>query len=139
MAKAAREFDLVEMTAYAWWSLSAFPRERGIAARRFRDLEPRFVDDRVVFLAIIEYAAERRPASCSRCQRIHVGYHAVGISEQVLRDRYGRIQEAQSAIDKAEENDIPVASFQPARGLRSMTEVLADVMPRFGPRGRGSE
>ena len=131
MGKATREFDLVEMTAYAWWSLSAFPRERGIAARRFRDLEPRFVDDRVVFLAICEYAGERRAASCARCQRIHVGYHAIGLSEQVVRDRYGRIQEAQAAIDKAEASEIPVSSFQPARGLRSMNEVLTEVMPRF--------
>src|SRR5882672_7903499 len=139
MGKATREFDLVEMTAYAWWSLSSFPRERGIAARRFRDLEPRFVDDRVVFLAICEYAGERRAASCARCQRIHVGYHAIGLSEQVLRDRYGRIQEVQAAIDKAEEDERPI-TFQPARGLRSMTEVLVDVMPRFAaPRSRNAQ
>jgi len=67
MGKATREFDLVEMTAYAWWSLSVFPRERGIAARRFRDLEPRFVDDRVVFLAICEYAGELRPMPAHPC------------------------------------------------------------------------
>jgi len=48
-----------------------------------------------------------------------------------VRDRYGRIQEAQAAIDKAEASEIPVASFQPARGLRSMNEVLTEVMPRF--------
>jgi hypothetical protein len=78
-----RAFSEAELLAIAWQSLSAYPEERALAASRFDAVAPLFARSDLVFLAICEYAAERRPASAP--------YHARGITERVIRDRYGAI------------------------------------------------
>lgn len=141
-SKAERAFAMHELVAWGWGSVSAFPKERDIAAARFRQIAPSLIDDAAVLLAILEYGAERRLANCSRCERLHVGYHAVGISEQVVRDRYGRIVEVLRDIEKAEQTEEdfykravlgPGRRSKPAR-MRSIAESMALL-----GRGRGVE
>lgn len=71
-----RAFAMHELAARAWWYLSPYRDERGLAARRFRELA-RIASDDTRLQVIGELALE--------------GYHARAITEAVLRDRARKV------------------------------------------------
>lgn len=75
-----RAFATHELAARAWWHLSSFKSERGLAARRFRDTAPACADDDLRLQIFATMAAQ--------------GFHAYAITERVVRDRASRIADA---------------------------------------------
>lgn len=71
-----RAFSSHEIAARAWFYLSPFPAERGLAARRFREMLA-VVDEDHALQAIGELALE--------------GYHAEAISALIVSDRIRQI------------------------------------------------
>lgn len=68
-----RAFGTHELAARLWWTLSRFPRERAIAARRFRETAPACADDNLRLHVVGLLALE--------------GFHAIGITAPIVRDR----------------------------------------------------
>jgi len=81
----ARTFAGHELAARTWYYLSMFPGERGLAARRFRELESACPPEDLRLDVIAELARE--------------GYHAKALTDRVVRDRASRIAR-ESAPDR---------------------------------------
>lgn len=91
--------------AEVWSWYSPFPREAGIAGRRFTMYAPKLANVPLLY-AIAEAAIE--------------GHHAAGsLIEPYLRGRIARINETLRDMEKAEET-----AYRPARGLRSIAHLL---------------
>lgn len=72
-----RAFATHELAARAWHYLSPFPHERGIAARKYRELAGAVPDDERRLLVVGELAVD--------------GYHAWALTPRAARGRAARI------------------------------------------------
>ena len=121
---AARSYegDLDGRCAAEVWSwYSPYPREAGIAGRRFTTYAPMLANVPLLY-AIGEAAVE--------------GHHAAGsLIEPYLRGRIARINEELRKMQKAEELD---ESRQVRRGMRSMGDILAGLYKQDHPSRRGT-
>lgn len=94
----------------AWAEFSRYPREAGIAGRRFVVLMDRLPLP-ALWYAVAEAAAE--------------GHHAAGsLVEPFLRSRCARIGESLRAIEKQERADWLMDEMRPRLGMRSIADIL---------------
>lgn len=99
------------VAAQLWAEFSQYPREAGIAGRRFATLAPKIPDSEVLLYAIAEAAFE--------------GHHAAGaLNEPFLRSRCARIMEVVWAAQKADDAGAELVS-KVDRGLRGISEILS--------------
>lgn len=104
-----RAFSGAELAARTWYYLSAFPNERGLAARRWRALAHIAPGD-VLLPAFGDIAFD--------------GYHARALTERIVRDRVERVRYSTPAD--------PVK----AAAVRDMLERVV-LATRLTPRGGG--
>lgn len=107
----ARAFSGAQVAARAWYYLSPYPEERGLAGRRYREHAARINDDDGVLQAIGELAVE--------------GYPARALTFVVVSERVSRIRWMTTPADQER--------------ARQVYELLARLVPsmRMTPRGGG--